>query len=107
MSLVTSIRVEKRRRKDEIGTQKAGAKPEQALCEYLTSALARFALDLVARDDADEMIAHLPGEVGENVAPPGEIDREHRRRQPLGPGRFSDDLRFLRQASRYRLTEIP
>ncbi|MGZ5530159.1 MAG: hypothetical protein ACXWJB_15895 [Limisphaerales bacterium] len=43
------------------------ARNQNRLSEYLMSALALFALDLVARDDADEMIAHLPGDVGENV----------------------------------------
>ena len=38
----------------------------------------------------------FPGDVGENVAPPGEIDTEYRAREHLDPGRFSDDLRFLR-----------
>lgn len=90
-----------------VGTQKAGAKPEQAFCEYLTSALVRFVLELAVRDDADEIFAHLPGDVGEKVAPPGESDTEHRAREHLGPSRFSDDLQCLQRASRYRLTDIP
>jgi hypothetical protein len=55
-------------------------------------------LDLVARDDADEMFSHLAGDVREDVALPGEIDAEHGARQHLGYRAFGHDLRFFRHA---------
>src|SRR5438270_9351594 len=52
--------------------------------------------DFVTRDDANEMLPHLAGDMSEDVALTGEIDSEHRPRQNLGHRAFHHDLFFLR-----------
>src|SRR4029077_2064259 len=55
--------------------------------------------DFVARDDADEMLAHFAGNMREHVALTREIDPEHRSRQNLGHCAFHHDLFFLRHGA--------
>src|SRR4029077_17448175 len=51
--------------------------------------------DFVARDDADEMLAHFAGNMREHVSLTREIDPEHRPRQNLGHRALHHDLFFL------------
>ncbi len=53
----------------------------------------------VARDDADEMLAHFAGNMREHVTLTREIDSEHRSRQNLGHCAFHHDLFFLRHGA--------
>src|SRR6516165_1226138 len=52
-------------------------------------------LDLVAGEDADVVLAHLPGDRREDVVTTVELDAEHRARQGLGHLAFDLDLLFL------------
>jgi hypothetical protein len=51
--------------------------------------------DLIAGNDANEMLAHFPGDVGEHIALPGKIDPKHRAREHLRDDSFGDDLFFF------------
>lgn len=57
--------------------------------------------DLIAGNDANEMLAHFPGDMGEDVALPGKIDPKHRARQHLRDDSFRDDLFFFRHRVKY------
>src|SRR3954451_2902132 len=52
--------------------------------------------DSVARNDADEISAHLSRDMGEHLALPREIDAKHRARQHLRHRLFGHDRIFLR-----------
>src|SRR5215472_1097556 len=52
-------------------------------------------LDLVAGEDADVVLAHLPGDGGEDGMPPVELHPEHRARERLDDLAFDFDLLFL------------
>jgi hypothetical protein len=60
--------------------------------------------DLIAGNDANEMLAHFSGDVGEHVALPGKIDPKHRARQHLRDDSFRDDLFFFRHRVKYTPT---
>src|ERR1700730_1405492 len=55
--------------------------------------------DFVARHDPDEMLAHLAGNVRQDVALAGEIDPKHRPGNYLGHRSFHHDLFFLRHGA--------
>jgi hypothetical protein len=61
-------------------------------------------LDLVAGNDANEMLAHFSGNVGEDIALPGKIDPKHCARQHLRNDSFGDDLFFFRHRVNYTPT---
>src|SRR5687768_3898672 len=52
-------------------------------------------LDAVARGDADVVLAHLPGDRGEDCVPAVELHPEHRARECLDDLAFDLDLLFL------------
>src|SRR5574341_6527 len=52
---------------------------------------------LVARDHADEVHPHLPGDVRQDLVPVLELDLEHRVRKGLGNGPFHLNDVFVRQ----------
>ena len=54
-----------------------------------------FDVDLVARQDADVVLAHLPGDRRENVVATIELDSKHRARKGLGNLALDFDLLFL------------
>src|SRR6266516_2266048 len=56
---------------------------------------AELHLDLVPGEDADVVLAHLPGDRGENVMPGVELHPEHRARERLDDFAFHLDLLFL------------
>src|SRR3989337_2057709 len=52
-------------------------------------------LDAVAREDADVVLAHLPGDRGEDAVTRGQLHPEHRARERLDHLAFDLDLLFL------------
>src|SRR3954454_239744 len=58
-------------------------------------------LDLVARKDADVVLAHLPGDRGENGMATFELHPEHRARERLDDLAFHLDLLFLSRHSTF------
>src|SRR5215204_5696281 len=52
-------------------------------------------LDLVAREDADVVLAHLPRDRREDIVPALDLDSEHRARQGLDDLALDLDLLFL------------
>ena len=56
----------------------------------------QFHFHFVARHDPDEMLAHLAGNMSQDVAIPRQIDAEHRPGQHLRHRSFRHDLFFLR-----------
>src|SRR5262245_4048839 len=52
-------------------------------------------LDAIAGEDADVVLAHLPGDAGEDGMAVVELDPEHRRRKRLDDLAFDLDLLFL------------
>ena len=57
------------------------AKSDAGLAEVVRGHLD---IDLVADADADEVLAHFAGDVGEDLMAIGQSDPEHRTRQDLG-----------------------
>lgn len=57
-----------------------------------------FDLNLVADGDADEMFAHLAGDVREHFVTVGEGDAEHGSREHLGDRSSDFDVFFFRHA---------
>jgi hypothetical protein len=58
--------------------------------------------DLIAWDDANEMLAHFARNMRENIPRAWKIDAKHRARQHLRYRSFGHDLSLLRHALRYR-----
>src|SRR3954451_24048794 len=56
---------------------------------------AELDLDLVPGEDADVVLAHLPGDRGEHCMPSFELHPEHRARERLDDLAFHLDLLFL------------
>ncbi len=60
-----------------------------------------FDVDLVADADADEVLAHFAGDVGEDLMAVGQGDAKHRPRQDLGDLAVQFDWLFFSHGSRF------